>query len=98
MDKASPKLFAETVAGSLQNAVQIHFTTTTANKVTEFLVYKLTNVGVSGYSVSSGADGIPSESLTLNFTKIEMTFTGTGPDASGGPEAVGYDLTLAKTV
>jgi type VI secretion system secreted protein Hcp len=98
MDKASPKLFAETVTGGLQNGVDIHFTTTTANKVTEFLVYKLANVGLSGYSVSVGADGIPSESLSLNFTKIEMRFTGTGLDASGSPATAGYDLTQAKTV
>jgi type VI secretion system secreted protein Hcp len=98
MDKASPKLFAESVGGGLQNTVQIHFTTTTGNKVTEFLVYKLTNVGLSSYSVGVGADGMPVESLALNFAKIEMNFTGMGPDASGSPAAVGYDLTLAKTV
>jgi type VI secretion system secreted protein Hcp len=98
MDASSPKLFIESVAGNLQSAVQIHFTTTTANRVIEFLLYTLTNVGVSRYSVSAGADDIPVETLVLNFTKIEMTFTGMGPDVSGSPETVGYDLATMQTV
>jgi type VI secretion system secreted protein Hcp len=99
MDIASPKLFTESVAGNLTNTVKIHFTTTTANKVTEFLVYTLANAGVASYSVSVAADGIPSESLGLSFTQIEMKLTGQGgPDVSGSPATVGYDLTQAKTV
>jgi type VI secretion system secreted protein Hcp len=98
MDASSPKLFIESVAGNLQSAVQIHFTTTTANRVFEFLLYTLTNVGVSHYSVSAGADDIPVETLVLNFTKIEMTFNGMDPDVSGTPETVGYDLATMQTV
>lgn len=94
MDASSPKLFDESVASGIQNTVKIHFTTTAANKVTEFLLYTLTNVGVSHYSVSAGADSIPVETLVLNFTKLQMKFTSVG----GGPEAVGYDLTQMKTV
>jgi hypothetical protein len=53
--------------------------------------------GLSSYSIGAGADGIPSESLALNFSKIEMHFTGMGPDVSGSPVVVGYDLTQTKT-
>lgn len=98
MDVASAKLFIESVASDLKNDVEITFTTTTAKKTTEFLSYKLANVGLSQYSVSAGADGIPVEQLTLNFTKLEMKFTAHGPDISGSPEAVGYDLLAMKTI
>jgi len=41
---------------------------------------------------------MPTESLSLNFTKITETFTGQDPGISGSPETVGYDLTQMKTV
>jgi type VI secretion system secreted protein Hcp len=97
MDVASPKLFAEGVASDLTNKVTIKFTTTKVKTVTDFLSYELTDVGVSNYSVSAGAEGIPIETLTLNFTKIQMKFTSMGPGVSGSPETVGYDLTQMKT-
>lgn len=96
-DVSSPKLFTESVAGELNNAVTITFTTTTKNKVEPFLKYELENTGVSGYSVSSGGD-MPSESISLNYTKIKKTFIGLDPATKGNPETVGYDLTEMKTV
>jgi type VI secretion system secreted protein Hcp len=95
-DIASPKLFLDAVGGKLDNKVEIKFTTTTKGKVETFLAYKLENTGISGYSMSSGGD-MPSETLSLNFTKIAKTFTGMDPGISGSPETVGYDLTQMKT-
>ncbi len=97
MDVSSPKLFLDSVAGELNNKVTIKFTTTTKNKVETFLTYELENTGLSGYSISSGGD-MPTESLTLNYTKISNTFIGTDPATQGTPETVGYDLTQMKTV
>ena len=65
-------------------------------ETTQFLNYELTNTGLSGYSVSSGGD-MPTESLSLNFTKVVWSFTGTDPAVSGTPVTQGYDLTTAKT-
>jgi type VI secretion system secreted protein Hcp len=96
-DVASPKLFLDAVAGKLDSKVEVKFTTTTKGKVETFLTYKMENTGVSGYSLSSGGD-MPMESLTLNFTKISYTFTGTDPGIGGSPETVGYDLTQMKTI
>jgi type VI secretion system secreted protein Hcp len=93
MDVASLGMFQESLASEMNNTVVIKFTTTTKNKVTEFLAYTLTNVGLSGYSISSGPEGIPSESLSLNFTKIEMKFTGMNPEVSGTAKAATFDLT-----
>ena len=96
MDSSSPGLWTDSVAGQLNTTVKISFTTTSQGATTQFLLYELTNTGLSGYSLSSGGD-MPTESLSLNFTKVVWTFTGTDPSVSGTPVTQGYDLTLAKT-
>ena len=96
-DVASPKLFLDAVAGKLDSKVEIKLTTTTKGKVETFLTFKMENTGISSYNVSSGGD-MPTESLSLNFTKITKTFTGMDPGIAGSPETVGYDLTLMKTI
>jgi type VI secretion system secreted protein Hcp len=96
-DIASPKLMLDAVGGKLDNKVEIKFTTTTKGKVETFLTYKMENTGLSGYSLSSGGD-MPVEALSLNFTKISYTFTGTDPGIGGSPETVGYDLAQMKTI
>jgi type VI secretion system secreted protein Hcp len=96
MDASSPKFFTEGVASELNNKVTISLTTTTKNEVKEFLKYELTDVGLSGYSITSGGD-MPQENLSLNYTKLSMTYTGMDPATSGNPETVGYDLTAMKT-
>jgi type VI secretion system secreted protein Hcp len=95
-DVATPKLFLDSVGGKLDNKVTIKFTTTTKGKVETFLTYELENTGLSSYTMSSGGD-MPTETLSLNFTKITKTFTGHDPGISGSPETVGYDLTQMKT-
>ena len=96
MDGSSPGLWTDAVAGQLNTTVKISFTTTSKGATTQFLNYELTNTGLSGYSVSSGGD-MPTESLSLNFTKVVWSFTGTDPSVSGTPVTQGYDMTLAKT-
>lgn len=71
-DIASPGLYEDALAGAFDTKVEVKFTSTTKNKVDTFLTYELTNCGVSGYSLSSGGEN-PSESLSLNFTKIMVT-------------------------
>lgn len=71
-DKSSSKLYEDAVAGSFDTKVEIKMTSTTKNKVDTFMTYELSECGISGFSVSSGGDN-PSESLSLNFTKIMIT-------------------------
>ena len=96
MDGSSPGLWTDSVAGQLNTTVKIAFTTTSQGATTQFLNYELTNTGLSGYSLSSGGD-MPTESLSLNFTKVVWKFTGTDPSVSGTPVTQGYDLTTATT-
>ena len=91
-DAASPDLANYALAGQLNKKFTIHFTTTTAGQVTEYLKHELENVGLSHFAVSSGGD-LPMESMSLNFTKITTTFTPMDPSVSGQNKVVSYDLT-----
>jgi len=51
---------------------------------------------VSGYSVSSGGDK-PTESISLNFTKIEYQYIPMGQKNDGkSPMKTGWDISLGK--
>jgi type VI secretion system secreted protein Hcp len=97
MDIASNKLFQDATGGDLSAEVTLKFTATTKDTVTTFLTYVLSNTGLSGYSLSSGGDN-PSESLSLNFTKIMITYSGLDPKTQAKPDTVGYDLTKMSKV
>ena len=88
---ASPKLFLASV-GPLDHEAEFNFTTTADGKVEKFATWKLEGVGVGKYFVSTKSDGTPVETLELHYDKITITHTGHGPDISGSPETVGYDL------
>ena len=96
LDTSSPNLFIDAVAGEMNTKAVIKFTSTIKNKVDTYLTYEMTNTGLSGYSVSSGGDR-PTESLSLNFTKMVWTFTPKAADMTGTPDTVGYDLETMKT-
>jgi type VI secretion system secreted protein Hcp len=98
MDQASPKLFAESCYGKAKPKIEIHLCKTDAGKLETYMEYTLSDVLLSGYNVSSAGDR-PTESISFNFTKIEMKFVPWGKDhAKGSPIPAGYDLGLAKKV
>lgn len=97
MDKASLKLWESSLVGNAGKKVTVDFTSTgDKGKLTVLAQYELTNCLVSGYSVSSGGDS-PSESVSLNFTKVMFKYNGS--DATNKVGSVGgntYDLATAK--
>ena len=96
-DKGSIKLLNEALQGEGKTVI-IDFVKTDKGKLENFLTFTLTNTMISGYSLSSGGER-PSESLSLNFTKVEMKVTPLG--AAGeteSPETVTYDLATAKVI
>jgi type VI secretion system secreted protein Hcp len=96
MDETSPKFFTEACVGK-GKPVEIHLCKV-GDKLETYMEYKLTNVMISGYSVSSGGDR-PMESISLNFTKIEMNYIPyDDKHAAGSPVRSGYDLAAAKMV
>lgn len=78
--------------GKLDTEAEIHFTQTDADNFA-YLKIKMSDTGLSGYSISSGGDR-PSESLSLNFSKIAITDVKTSDDGTTKtPETITYDLT-----
>jgi len=100
LDSTSPPILQQTLFGKGQT-VQIDFTTQQSDKLETYLTYTLTNTLISGYNVSGSSADRPVESLTLNFTKVEMAYQGFKddgtPDSSKAAKA-NYDLTLGKPV
>jgi type VI secretion system secreted protein Hcp len=97
MDSTSPKLCQEALIGKAVEAI-VELVETGADKLETFLTMKLTNAMISGYSMSSGGDR-PSESITINFTKIEMTYQGYDDQHkvdTSKKAVVIYDLTTAQ--
>jgi type VI secretion system secreted protein Hcp len=96
-DIASVKLLDEAYHGEGKK-VQIDFVKTDKGKLETYMYYKLEDTMLSGYSISSGGDR-PTESLSLNFTKIEYKGTQMDKANKGGAAAsVTYDLAKAKIV
>ena len=99
-DKSSPTLFLKCAKGDRLASVQIDFVR--AGKTpTSFLKYTLSNVLISSYKTngsSHGADDIPMEEVSLNFTKVEISYTPLDASGkSGAPIAVAYDLTDGRS-
>jgi type VI secretion system secreted protein Hcp len=95
-ENSSPELLKRAYVGTDGEDVTIHLTTTSNEGVNTIMELKLTNSLISGFSCSSGGDR-PSESVSINFTKIESTFHNQaleGTEAST-PFTVTYDLATA---
>jgi type VI secretion system secreted protein Hcp len=71
IDQASPKLAQCIKRGCHFGTVLLAMRKAGGGKAV-YLEYKLTNVWVSSYSMSSGGDR-PMESVSLNFSKIELS-------------------------
>jgi type VI secretion system secreted protein Hcp len=96
MDSSSTKIFTESATGSTGKKVEIHFVSTGDPGLT-YAQYTLEDTLISGYSLSSGGDR-PTESISLNFTKIEFKMTPyDDKNKPGTPVTVSYNLATAKS-
>lgn len=96
-DRTSPLFFQEACVGE-PKAITIDFVKTDKGALQTYFSVVLTNVLISGWSASSGGDN-PTESVSLNFTKIELKYIPSGGDAADAePIPAGYDLSLGKSV
>ncbi len=91
IDKSSPKLFEALATGKHLKEVKL---TLRGSSSVEYLTITLSDVLVSSYSTGgSGADDRPTESVSLNFARIKMSYV--EQDASGRAGAAtefGWDL------
>jgi type VI secretion system secreted protein Hcp len=82
LDKASPILFVEAAAGAAHDRVILRVTQPGSDGK-EIIYYELVldDVFVSSYSVSSGGER-PTESVALNFARIEVSYSAIRPDGT----------------
>lgn len=76
-DSSSPKLAESVANGVFMPEVVIHLTSTINKKNCTNLEIKLTDVILTSYSFhgSGSQDPVPTEEITMNYTKIEWTYT-----------------------
>ena len=96
-DKSSPLLFNEAVVGKPQK-VEIHFlepadAPDAAPNV--YLTFDLRNCLISSYSVGGGGGGA-SETLSLNFTAINIKYTAYDKEDNPSDTKGMFDLVTAK--
>lgn len=69
---SSTKLLDSLNRGTMNMPAEISFTSQTDSGSLTYLTIKLENVGLVSYAVSASS-GLPCETITLAFTKIEVT-------------------------
>jgi type VI secretion system secreted protein Hcp len=98
MDISSFRWLEESLYGQKAVTCKVHFLRTgTDGNLDVYVEYIFTNCLVASYSVGGGGDGA-TESLSINFTKIEYTYTpreGENTPGTTKPRAA-FDLTTAK--
>jgi len=96
-DNSVAALFKEALTGSAGQEAVLTFVRTGSDKVQEFMSYKLTNCIISSYNISAVGDEEPTESLTLSYSAIEVSYKDhDASNKSGNPQRVSYDVKAAK--
>jgi type VI secretion system secreted protein Hcp len=94
-DLASVLLFQKCCEGEHFDKVTVTLNKAGGKVAVDFLKYEFEHVFVDSiqWSGSSGGDDTPTESVSLSFGKVVMTYTAQGDDASKGATKVGqWDL------
>jgi|SRR5437660_3578918 len=91
IDKSSPKLLLATASGEHIKDVTLYVRK--AGGSVDYLQIKLTDALVSSYQTGGRSDEIPTESFSINFAKIQYTYTGTDDKGSAiTPIQSGWDV------
>ena len=95
LDPASLHLWRDSLDGKLNTQVEFSFTRADQDN-SEYLHVTLWDTGVSGFSISSGGER-PSESISLNFAKVEFKDIKQNEDGTSASNlAITYDLAKQK--
>jgi type VI secretion system secreted protein Hcp len=92
LDKASPKLALACADGTHVDSIIVEICRAGTEKV-KFMEYKMTNCIISGVDTTGGGD-FPSENVSINYGKIEWSYTVQKRQGGGasGNVAGGWDL------
>lgn len=92
IDKSSPILFLQCAQGKHIASATL-YCVKAGEKPVEFYEIKMTDVLISSFQTSGSSDSLPTESLSLNFTKVELSYTPQKPDGSQDtPVKTGWDI------
>jgi type VI secretion system secreted protein Hcp len=95
LSKASPKLFLACASGEHLTEAQLTVGRAGGDQI-DYLYWKLSDCLVTSYQTgasSAGADTVPTDSFSLNFSKIEISYKEQKADGSLGTEhRAGWDL------
>lgn len=101
LDKGSPKAAQACAAGEHFGSALLTLCRAGGDKQ-PYMEYKLTDVLISGVQIggaSQGEGGVPTESWSLHYAKIEMTYTQINVQGKpAGNVAAGWDLKENKKV
>ena len=99
LDRSTPNLMLEALAGTHESQVSIAFTTTEKGGVGPYLTYKLWECALTGYDIDTRGSDALLETLVINFAKIECKYV--EHNAQGKADAtlaVGYDLAAMRRI
>ena len=99
--KASPNLFLKCATGAHLKFAYLAARKAGGDRGEDFLKFTLSDVLISSYSVGGSAGGnvVPTDQVSLNFAKVEMSYKEQKPDGTlGAAITTGWDLKLNKAV
>lgn len=96
-DNSVAALFKEAMTGAAGQDAVITFVRTGMGNIEEFMSYKLSDCIISGYSISSGSDAEPLETISLSYSAIEVSYKDRdAANKAGNVQRVRYDVKAAK--
>ena len=97
--KASPKLMLAVATGEHFKKATLVARKMENDRPQEYLVITLTDVMVSSYQIAGDGTGIvPTDQISLNFSKIEFEYKSQNPDGSAESVKTGWDLGKNKKI
>jgi type VI secretion system secreted protein Hcp len=92
LDKATPKLAVACADGTHIDTILVELCRAGTEKI-KFMEYKMTNCIIGGVSTNGGGD-FPTETVNINYGKIEWSYTQQKRQGGGasGNVAAGWDL------
>lgn len=98
VSKASPNLFIKCVTGAHIKQADL-YVRKSGERPVDFYHIKMTDVLISSYNSAGSNGAIPQDAASLNFAKIEFSYTTQRADgAAGDTITTGWDLKANKAV
>jgi type VI secretion system secreted protein Hcp len=102
LDKSTPKIFEACATGTHIKLITVELCRAGGDKV-KYMEWKLSNSIISSYrpgGSSHGGEALPTEEVSFNYGKIELTYTQQkrADGAGGGNISAGWDLEKNKKV